>query len=85
MDAAADQGESRAPTTAPMKVYRFLTRPDDASFCHRVTEALNRGWELHGPPALVYDAKAERVICGQAVVKSVLGKTYSPDMKLAEQ
>ncbi len=23
-----------------MKLYRFLTGPDDASFCHRVTDAL---------------------------------------------
>ncbi|MFN3501353.1 MAG: DUF1737 domain-containing protein, partial [Allorhizobium sp.] len=29
-----------------MKVYRFLTGPDDSSFCHRVTDALNKGWEL---------------------------------------
>ncbi|TGW06266.1 DUF1737 domain-containing protein, partial [Mesorhizobium sp. M2D.F.Ca.ET.145.01.1.1] len=25
-----------------MKLYRFLTAPDDASFCHKVTEALNK-------------------------------------------
>jgi hypothetical protein len=33
-----------------MKVYRFLTAPDDASFCHKVTLALNKGWDLHGSP-----------------------------------
>ena len=38
-----------------MKVYRILTGPDDARFCHRVTEALSRGWELYGDPALTYD------------------------------
>lgn len=68
-----------------MKLYRFLTGPDDASFCHRVTAALNAGWELHGPPSLTYDAENRRVVCGQAVVKTVEGKDYSPDMKLAEQ
>ncbi|MGH1502166.1 MAG: DUF1737 domain-containing protein, partial [Acidimicrobiales bacterium] len=26
--------------------YRFLTGPDDSSFCDRVTEALNEGYEL---------------------------------------
>ena len=34
-----------------MKLYRYLTGPDDASFCRRVTEALQNGWELYGPPS----------------------------------
>jgi hypothetical protein len=67
-----------------MKLYRILTGPDDASFCHRVTEALSKGWELHGDPALTYDAVKERVICGQAIVKEVEGKSYSPDLKLSD-
>ena len=33
-----------------MKLYRFLTGPDDSSFCHKVTAALNKGWLLHGGP-----------------------------------
>ena len=28
-----------------MKVYRYITGKDDAAFCHRITDALNRGWE----------------------------------------
>ena len=68
-----------------MKVYRLLTGPDDASFCHRVTEALSQGWELYGDPALTFDPETKRVVCGQAIVKEVEGKTYSPDMKLSEQ
>ncbi len=32
--------------------YRVLTGPDDAAFCHRVSEALELGYELHGGPAL---------------------------------
>lgn len=68
-----------------MKLYRILTGPDDASFCHRVSEALNKGWELYGSPALTYDPEQKRVVCGQAVVKEVEGRSYSPEMKLSEQ
>ena len=28
--------------------YRYLTGPDDAAFCHRVTQAINNGWSLSG-------------------------------------
>lgn len=38
-------------------LYRYLTGPDDAVFCHRVSEALSRGWELYGPPTLTYDVR----------------------------
>jgi hypothetical protein len=65
-------------------VYRYLTGPDDASFCHRVTEALSKGWSLYGPPTLTFDAAQNRVICGQAVVKDVDDLVYSPDLKLSE-
>lgn len=50
--------------------YRFLTGPDDSSFCDRVTEALNDGYELHGSPALTFDTETGRVVCGQAVVRA---------------
>ena len=68
-----------------MKLYRFLTGPDDSSFCHKVTAALNQGWELHGGPTYAHDAGAGAGVmrCGQAVVKEVPG-TYSPDLKLGE-
>ncbi len=68
-----------------MNLYRLLTGPDDASFCHRVTDALNRGWSLYGSPTLTYDAENKRVVCGQAITKEVEGVAYSPDMKLSEQ
>jgi hypothetical protein len=68
-----------------MKVYRFITGPDDSAFCHRVTAALNKGWFLHGSPALTFDPVQGRTICGQAVYKEVEGKDYDPDMKLGEQ
>ena len=52
-----------------MRRYRFITGPDDRSFCDRITEALNDGWELYGDPSLTFDAAKGRVICGQAIVR----------------
>ncbi len=49
-------------------LYRFLTGPDDPAFCHRVSEALSRGWQLHGSPSLTYDAARKQVIAGQAII-----------------
>jgi hypothetical protein len=68
-----------------MKLYSYLTGPDDASFCQRVSERLNRGWDLYGPPTLTYDSQTKRVICGQAVVKDVEGVDYSPDVDIKAQ
>jgi hypothetical protein len=67
-----------------MKLYSYITGPDDDAFCHRVAERLNRGWQLHGSPTLTYDSEKKRVICGQAVTKEVEG-TYSPDLDMAAQ
>ena len=50
-------------------VYRYLTGPDDAAFCHRVTEALSLGWSLYGSPTLTFDSVKGRVICGQAITR----------------
>jgi hypothetical protein len=82
---------SRRPSPPPrpdantMHVYRMLTGPDDSSFCHRVTEALNKGWTLYGSPTLTHDPESKRVICGQAITKEVDGVTYSRELKLSEQ
>ena len=65
-------------------LYRYLTGPDDASFCHRVSEALSRGWVLYGHPSLTYDEKAGRVICGQAIIKDV-DRTYEPGLDLGKE
>ncbi|AOO79228.1 DUF1737 domain-containing protein [Bosea vaviloviae] len=65
-------------------LYRYITGPDDAAFCHRISELLSRGWVLYGLPTLTFDATSGRVICGQAIIKDVDGP-YSPEMKLAEQ
>ncbi|MFV0492765.1 MAG: DUF1737 domain-containing protein [Pseudorhodobacter sp.] len=67
-----------------MKLYRFLTDEDSSAFCHKVTAALNQGWELHGSPSYAFDAAMGGMRCGQAVVKETAG-TYGPDMKLGEQ
>ena len=68
-----------------MKVYRFITGQDDAAFCHRVTAALNKGWEIYGSPSLTFNSQTGQVIAGQAVMKDVPGKDYDPEMKLGEQ
>jgi hypothetical protein len=66
-----------------MNLYSLLTGPDDASFCHRVTERLNHGWQLYGAPVLTYDPQTTRVICGQAVAKEIKDKEYGPGIDLA--
>jgi hypothetical protein len=67
-----------------MKLYRFLTGPDDSSFCHKVTAALNKGWLLQGGPTYAYDSETRTMRCGQAVVKEVEGVEYEPGIKLGE-
>jgi hypothetical protein len=64
-------------------LYRMLTGPDDATFCHRVSECLSKGWQLYGAPSLAFDPEQKRMICGQAMTKQV-DKDYSADMKLGE-
>jgi hypothetical protein len=65
-------------------VYRYLTGPDDAEFCKRVTEALSLGWSLYGSATLTFDTVKGRVICGQAITKDVYDFEYTPDVKLSE-
>lgn len=65
-----------------MKLYRFLSEEDTSAFCHKVTAALNAGWELYGTPTQTFDQAAGVMRCGQAVVKDVEG-TYTPDTKLS--
>ncbi|MBK5933263.1 hypothetical protein C8N32_109122 [Rhodovulum imhoffii] len=64
-----------------MRAYRLLTEEDTAAFCHKVTEALSKGWELYGSPAYAHDPVSGRMRCAQAVVKEIEG-SYAPDMKL---
>jgi hypothetical protein len=67
-----------------MKLYRFLSEDDTSAFCHKVSEALAKGWVLEGNPTYAFDAARGVMRCGQAVTKEVPG-TYSPDLKLGEQ
>ena len=62
-----------------MKLYRLLTGADDAVFCKRVSQALNNGWSLYGPPSVSYDPDVRRPICAQAIVKDAPGE-WSDDM-----
>lgn len=66
-----------------MLVYRLLTEDDTSAFCHKVTDALAKGWQLEGPPTMSFDAGRGVMRCAQAVVKDYDGK-YSPDMKLGQ-
>lgn len=66
-----------------MRAYRFLSEDDTAQFCHKVTEALSKGWELYGDPTYSFDAARGVMRCGQAVVKETGGK-YSPETKLGQ-
>jgi len=67
-----------------MKLYRYLTGPDDSVFCKRVSAALNKGWQLAGGPTLAFDPVQGRMICGQAVVKEVVGVAYTEDTVLSD-
>ncbi|MEN3792490.1 DUF1737 domain-containing protein [Fulvimarina sp. MAC3] len=67
-----------------MKLYRFLSGPDDSSFCHKVSLALSKGWELQGSPTYAFDQASGTMRCGQAVTKTIEGKEYEPGMKLGE-
>jgi hypothetical protein len=66
-----------------MKLYRLLTEEDTSAFCHKVTEALNKGWELYGSPTYAWDAAKGVMRCGQAVVKEAPG-IYTPETKLGQ-
>ncbi|MGA0925544.1 MAG: DUF1737 domain-containing protein [Lutimaribacter sp.] len=67
-----------------MKIYRLLTEDDTSAFCHKVSEALSKGWVLHGDPVMSFDAARGVMRCGQAVTK-VIDAPYDPDKRLAEQ
>ncbi len=67
-----------------MKIYRLLTEDDTSAFCHKVSAALAKGWELYGDPVYSFDAARGVMRCGQAVLKDT-DTPYSPEMKLGEQ
>lgn len=65
-------------------LYRCITEDDTSQFCHRVSEALSKGWALHGSPTMAFDPQKGVMRMGQAVTKDVPA-AYHPDMKLGEQ
>lgn len=67
-----------------MKAYRLLTAEDSSDFCHKVTKALNQGWELYGDPQFCFDDVEGKRYCAQAVIKTVEGQDYAPHIKLGE-
>jgi hypothetical protein len=67
-----------------MMIYRLLTEDDTAAFCHKVSDALAKGWTLYGDPTYAFDHANGVMRCGQAVTKDV-ETPYSPDMKLGAQ
>jgi hypothetical protein len=66
-------------TTPPdgLPIYRVLTGPDDANFCHRVSEAIALGYRLHEGPAVTFDG--EQVIVAQALLWPGAGEPSAPD------
>jgi len=64
-----------------MTAYRLLTGDDSSAFCHKVTEALWRGWSLYGDPSYAHDPASGTMRCAQAVVKEV-AEPYSPETRL---
>jgi hypothetical protein len=66
------------------KLYRLLTEQDTSAFCHKVSEALGKGWELYGSPSYAFDSANNVMRCAQAVTKDV-PTDYSSDMKLGQQ
>ena len=65
-------------------LYRLLTEEDTSAFCHKVSEALAKGWVLHGSPSYAFDHANGIMRCAQAVIKEVEAD-YTPDMKLGAQ
>lgn len=65
-------------------IYRLLTEDDTSAFCHKVSDALAKGWQLHGSPSITFDSGRGVMRCAQAVTKEVEAD-YHPEMKLGQQ
>ena len=63
-----------------MKLYRYITGIDDATFCMKITKLLNKGWKLYGNPTLTFNGTNN--IVGQVVIKKVKNKKFSKRIKL---
>jgi hypothetical protein len=49
-----------------LPTYRVLTGPDDATFCRRVSAAVEQGYLLYGSPSTTFNG--ESVIVAQAII-----------------
>jgi hypothetical protein len=49
-----------------LPIYRLLTGKDDAAFCRRVSEAIERGYVLYGSPAITFNG--EHTVVAQAII-----------------
>ncbi|RCW85936.1 DUF1737 domain-containing protein [Paracoccus lutimaris] len=65
-------------------IYRCITEDDTSQFCHRVSEALSKGWSLHGAPSMAFDPQKGVMRMAQAVTKEIEAE-YHPEMKLGQQ
>ncbi|WEF23361.1 DUF1737 domain-containing protein [Paracoccus sp. S3-43] len=65
-------------------LYRCITEDDTSRFCHRVSDALSKGWSLHGSPTMAWDPVKGVMRMGQAITKQIKAD-YHPDMKLGQQ
>ena len=56
------------PTSRPdgLPIYRLITGPDNAEFCHRVSAALAQGYVLYGSPSIARSDAGN--VVAQAVV-----------------
>lgn len=65
-------------------LYRCISEDDTSRFCHRVSEALSKGWSLHGGPTMAFDPQKGVMRLGQAVTKEIEAD-YHPEMALGQQ
>lgn len=65
-------------------IYRLLTEDDTSAFCHKVSEALAKGWKLHGSPSISFDSARGVMRCAQAVTKEAEAE-YHSEMRLGQQ
>ncbi|MGR3197900.1 MAG: DUF1737 domain-containing protein [Paracoccus sp. (in: a-proteobacteria)] len=66
------------------QIYRCITEDDTSTFCHRVSEALSKGWSLHGSPTMAHDPVKGVMRMAQAVTKTIETE-YHSNMKLGQQ
>jgi hypothetical protein len=61
------QGQTMSPLPPDgLPRYRLLTGKDDATFCRRVSEALDLGYQLYGSPSATFNG--EHVVVAQAII-----------------